>query len=202
MSMALIWSAVVAFLVTNTDDLILLMLIWGIVRTARDRTIVIVGQYAGILSLVAASWLLSLGFMTVPTKWVGLLGLLPLTVGVVNLWKWFKRPHAVTEVTAEEANTVSAISGKLSVALVWSVTVGDGGDNLSVYIPFFVHQPLWRMVTIVFVFIVMTAFWLWLSNRLVQTKAIAHGIERFGTWLIPCLFIIIGLFIILSSGLF
>ncbi|HAT55230.1 MAG TPA: hypothetical protein DCW31_08350, partial [Lactobacillus sp.] len=171
--MGLIWSAVLAFLVTNPDDMIMLILFWGIVRTAKDRRTIIIGQYAGISTLVGASWLIGLGFMTVGAKWVGLLGLLPLTVGLVNLWRWFKRPRSSGEMTA-----ASVVPGQLSLALVWSVTVRDGGDNLSVYIPFFVPQNLWHMLTIIAVFIVMTASWLWLSPRLVHTKTVGGTMDR------------------------
>src|SRR6476660_6004886 len=116
--------AAVIFAGTDVDDLIILTLLFLSARATgapRVRDIV-VGQYLGIAALVAASLGAAAGLLVVPERWMGLLGLVPLALG---LW-------ALISHEQEEAPT--AIRGWWAVA---ALTVANGADNLAVYIPVF-----------------------------------------------------------------
>ena len=74
------------FVATNVDDLVVLIVLFA--TTRRDglrRWEVVVGQYAGIATLVAVSALAALGLLVVPDRSIGLLGLVPITLGVRGL---------------------------------------------------------------------------------------------------------------------
>src|ERR1700730_12083225 len=79
--------AVGAFASTNVDDLVVLTMLFLASRTAGVPRPwqVVVGQCAGIAVLVAAAGLAALGLLIVPTRWVGLLGLAPLGLGLWTL---------------------------------------------------------------------------------------------------------------------
>lgn len=69
---------------TDVDDLVVLTVLFLTARaTGRPRPWQIwVGQYLGIGVLVTVSALAALGPTLVPDRWVGLLGLVPLGLGV------------------------------------------------------------------------------------------------------------------------
>ncbi|PRY30119.1 cadmium resistance transporter [Pseudosporangium ferrugineum] len=72
---------------TNVDDLIVLTVLFLAARaTGRPPAWQVwVGQYAGIAALVAVSGLAAVGLTIVPDPWTGLLGLVPVALGVRGL---------------------------------------------------------------------------------------------------------------------
>src|SRR5262245_43461174 len=73
------------FAATNVDDLFLLAAFFADPHLA-PRTIVM-GQFTGIGALVAISSAAAVAAVVVPAPWVALLGVLPLLLGVRQLWQ-------------------------------------------------------------------------------------------------------------------
>ena len=68
------------FVATNLDDVFLLLAFFS---DPRQRVAhVVLGQLLGMAALTAASLLAALGALVVPAAYVGLLGVLPLAIGV------------------------------------------------------------------------------------------------------------------------
>ncbi|WP_205315068.1 cadmium resistance transporter, partial [Nonomuraea lactucae] len=96
----------------------------------------------------------------------------------------------------ESAPAVVA-GGALGVA---GVTVANGADNLSVYTPLFrTIGPASTVVTGV-VFAVLVAFWCAAGAWLGSHKKVIAFVERFGHWLVPMVFMVIGVVIVVESG--
>ena len=175
-------TAVAVFAGTDVDDLIVLTVLFLAGRaTGRPRARdIVTGQYLGIAALVAASALAALGLLVIPDRWVGLLGLVPLALGIRGLLA----AHDTQEPVA---------TGVLSIA---ALTIANGADNISVYVPLFRGiGPVASAVTIG-TFAVMVAVWLALAYRLGGHRRIVEIVERFGRWLVPVVFIAIGLILI------
>lgn len=77
---ALILGAVAVFVATNLDDFALLTLLFATLG-ARSRTVV-VGQFLGSAILVAISAIGAVGLVVVAARWVGLLGVIPVVLGL------------------------------------------------------------------------------------------------------------------------
>ncbi|WP_222106326.1 cadmium resistance transporter [Catellatospora sichuanensis] len=181
-------AAVVLFAGTNVDDLIVLTVLFLGSRTAgRPRPWEIwVGQYAGIAALVAASALVAAGLAVVPDRWVGLLGLIPLLLGVRAL---IRALRARADGAAPPAVATSALA-------VAGVTVANGADNIAVYTPVFRTIGLTDSLLTVAVFAVLVALWCVAASRLGSHPRVVTVIERCGHWLVPAVFILIGLAIL------
>jgi len=183
-------AAVGVFAGTDVDDIIVLTVLFlaGRVAGRPTKVHVIVGQYLGIAALVAVSAIAAVGLLIVPQRWIGLLGLVPIALGIRGL---------VAAATDRDSDTPVAAAGVLSVA---AVTVANGADNLSVYIPLFRTIGLGDSLLTVAVFAVMVAVWLaaafWLGSH---TRVVAL-VERFGHWLVPVVFVAIGALILIRSG--
>jgi hypothetical protein len=83
MTASLLATAVVAFLGTTIDDVIILPGLFvarsqGGLPWARS---IIIGQYSGFAALLAISLLAATALRIVPDQWVGLLGLVPIGFG-------------------------------------------------------------------------------------------------------------------------
>jgi cadmium resistance protein CadD (predicted permease) len=181
--------AVVVFVSTNVDDILLLAAFFSDQRL-RPRQI-IAGQLLGMTALVAASAAGALLAFAVPEGWIGLLGVAPLLLGLQRLWAL--RRSSGEGAAGEEGAAPEEPSARLSRAgalAVAAVTVANGGDNLGVYIPLFSSAP--KLVPVyAAVFMVMTGVWCALGYYLVNNRLLGARIRRYGQRALP--FVLIGL---------
>jgi cadmium resistance transport/sequestration family protein len=186
-------SAVGVFIGTNVDDIIVLTVLFLSARAAgRPRPWQIwAGQYAGIALLVAVSGVAALGLTIVPDRWVGLLGLLPFALGVRGLIAALRARG-----DGDPPDAVVA-TGMVSVA---GITVANGADNISVYTPMFRTIGLTDSLITVAVFAVGVALWCLAGSWLGSHRRVIEVVQRFGHWIVPVVFMLIGTIIIVESG--
>jgi cadmium resistance protein CadD (predicted permease) len=186
-------SAVGMFVVTNVDDIIVLTVLFLSSRaTGRPRTWQIWGgQYAGVALLVLASGLAALGLTIVPEDWVGLLGLVPVALGVAGLISVIRARDN------EEDSTPAVAAGLVAVAML---TIANGADNISVYTPVFRTIGIGPTLVTIGVFAVGIALWCLAGSWLGSHKKAVGIVERYGEWLVPAAFIVIGAAIVIESG--
>ncbi len=178
------------FAATNVDDLVVLTVLFLSARaTGRPRPWQIwAGQYLGIAALVAISVVAALGLSVVPDRWVFLLGLVPLALGVRGLIAaWRDRDGAEVPV----ANGAVAVAG---------VTIANGADNISVYTPVFRTIGAVPTAVTIAVFAVGVTVWCLAGAWLGSHRRVIGLVERYGRWVVPVVFIVLGLVILFSGG--
>src|SRR5437870_499858 len=80
-------TAIGVFASTNVDLFVLLVALFLGSRNGGLRTWqIVLGQYLAFAALVAASATVAAGLAVVPNDWIGLLGLLPLAIGLWGLY--------------------------------------------------------------------------------------------------------------------
>ncbi|WP_327041450.1 cadmium resistance transporter [Micromonospora ureilytica] len=180
-------AAAVVFAATDIDDIVILTLFFVAARTTgQPRTWEIVaGQYLGIGALALASAVIAGGLLVVPDPWTGLLGLLPIALGVRAL-------HG-----SGDDQTPAVVTGALGVA---GVTIANGADNVAVYVPVFRALGVADSAVFLLVFVLLIALWCVAGAWLGGHRRVVRLVERAGAWLVPTIFIAIGLVILVSSG--
>ncbi|MEH0974384.1 cadmium resistance transporter [Micromonospora sp. CPCC 205546] len=179
--------AAVVFAATDIDDIVVLTLFFVAARTTgRPRTWQIVaGQYLGIGALALASAVVAAGLLVVPEPWPGLLGLLPVALGV----------RALLDRDAEE--TPAVVGSALGVA---GVTIANGADNIAVYVPVFRALGPADSAVFLLVFVVLIALWCAAGAWLGGHPRVVRLVGRVGHRLVPAVFIAIGVVILATSG--
>lgn len=186
----------VVFAATNIDDILLLSAFFAD-ASMRPRAVVI-GQFAGIGVLTAVSIAAALFSLVVPEGWIGLLGLIPLALGIRGLQAlWRTRRDGVDADDQVETDGITTHSTRQWIAVA-SVTIANGGDNLGVYIPLFSQQLSWTPVYVV-VFTVMTALWCWAGFWVVHHGRIGALIRQYGHGALPFVLIGLGIYILWGS---
>ncbi|WP_285666195.1 cadmium resistance transporter [Actinorhabdospora filicis] len=177
---------------TNIDDIIVLTVLFLSSRaTGRPRAWHIwAGQYAGIAALVAISGVAALGLTIVPDRWVGLLGLVPFALGVRGLIGAIRRRGGGGDEPKPVAGGLLAVAG---------VTLANGADNISVYTPVFRSIGAWPSAVTVAVFAVGVAVWCLAASWLGSHERVIAVVERYGEWMVPVVFMVIGAVIVLES---
>jgi len=135
------------------------------------------------MALTSVSLAFSVAAGSFPERYVSLLGIVPVAIGVYRL----ARRHVL------ETARASAASGVLTVA---TVTAANGGDNIGLYIPLFAQQGLRIALVIAAVFAAMTGVWCLVSYSLVRHPKLGATIRRFGPRLLPWALIVIGRYIL------
>jgi cadmium resistance transport/sequestration family protein len=178
---------------TNIDDLIVLMLLSLSSRAAGKPKPwqIWAGQYLGIGALVAVSAVAALGLTIVPDDWVGLLGLVPLGLGVWGVVRARCARGVDGRVTPAVATGLVSIAG---------IAIANGADNIAVYTPTFRTIGMTASLITVAVFAVGVAVWCLAGSLLGSHKTVIRLVERWGHWIVPLVFITIGVVIMVSSG--
>jgi cadmium resistance protein CadD (predicted permease) len=191
--LALVLSAAALFAATNVDDIVVLTALSISSRAAgRPRPWHIwVGQYAGITVLVAVSLAAAAGLAQVPEHWLWLLGLLPLGLGLSKL---------VTAVRAHRSGRYASPAVVTGLTGVIGVTIANGGDNVSAYIPVFRTSSATAITVIVAVFMAGVAVYCLASSRLAAHRVVTDAVQRWGQWAVPVVFILIGCYIFYKTG--
>lgn len=185
--------AITLFAATDIDDLFVLISFFAD-RKFRAYQIV-AGQYLGFAALVAISLVLSLVSLVIAPAYVGLLGFLPIMIGL-------KKLHDAWRGDDDDDEVEVAAAGLGNVFAVAAVTIANGGDNIGIYTPIFATGTKSEIAVIVAVFAIMIAIWLAFSHWLVNHPALGAPIRRYGHWLVPVALVAIGLSILLKAGSF
>jgi len=189
----LVGLAVVVYVSTNVDDVFLLL---GFFANPSFRTrYVIIGQFLGIGALYAVSVLASFVSLVVSMQYVGLLGLIPIGIGVKLLLDWVGDKQ---DDESDQDHSIGAASGRiLSVA---AITIANGGDNIGVYTPFFATRSGTEIAIVGVVFAALTAAWCVLARQLVQHPVLGAPIRRYGHKVTPFVLIGVGILVLHDAG--
>jgi cadmium resistance protein CadD (predicted permease) len=179
----------VAFVATTVDDLIIVTAFFTAGRvTGRPRPLTVVtGQYVGFGLIVGISLATALGLHAVPDRWVGLLGFVPIGFGVWGLWQLRATDEASRPVLA---TTVTGIA---------AVTFSNGGDNIGVFTPLFRSLPIGGAILTASGFMALVGVWCLLGALLGRHRLVVATLGRISHWLVPVVFIAIGVLILVTS---
>ncbi|WP_414695583.1 cadmium resistance transporter [Paraburkholderia sp.] len=195
--------AVAAYVATNIDNLFVLLAF--LAEAAGHRRRVITGQFAGSLALIVGSILLAALFTRLPAGYVGLLGILPISVGLSKAWMRF-RPANVDqdkEVQATARTNAPRTSTTTGTGSSWwtvaCVAVANGSDNVAVYVPLYASHSHSEGMLISLVFVVMIGLWCAGAVWLVEHPLLGAPIRRYGTALLPLILLVIGISVIAQN---
>ncbi len=201
---AAIIAGVTSFAATNIDDIAILMLFFAQVNvTFRPRHIVL-GQYLGFTALIAASLPGFFGGLIVPKAIIGLLGLVPIAIGISHLVNKENDRDEVQAVSGEFSRESDSPVSKLANLFnaqtlnVAAVTVANGGDNIGIYLPLFASSDLPSLMVILAVFFVLVGVWSYAAYRLTRRIAIAKILTRYTQAIVPFILIGLGIFILIK----
>ena len=180
---ALIGIGISSFIATNIDDIFVLMLFFSTSNFRKSQ--IVIGQYLGIGLLVVIGTLGSLLALVVPHYIIGLLGLVPISIGIIKLVQLRKNNNFESEETIPVSRWTH-----LPMLTVGAVTFSNGGDNIGIYTPLFAkYSSAGEVIFISTIFMIMTGFWCIAAYYLVRHPLIASRIRRTGHIIFPCVLI-------------
>ncbi|MDF9664625.1 cadmium resistance transporter [Bacillus wiedmannii] len=196
-------SSFMAFTATNIDDIFILLVLFsqvktGVIkkegRTVREKTkmkelYIVIGQYLGFSVITFLSIIGSLSSFFIPVSWIGLLGFVPIYMGVKGILslRSYKRNEVIDNVSG-------------SIFKVALITLANRADNISIYIPMFASQNLKTNIVTLVIFFTMIAIWCFISYTLLRAPILAKVLERNYHIIVPIVLIGLGVFILFRSN--
>ncbi|MEB3242111.1 MAG: cadmium resistance transporter [Cyanobacteriota bacterium] len=172
---------------------------------------VVVGELLGFTALISTSFLASrLLAQTIPLERIGWLGLMPILIGIVNLLQVLQPAQTRLLEPPPQASRAEGFASKrprLTTVLrqhhtykVSAVTISNGGNNLSIYIPLLATSSLATALLTMAVCYAAVITWLTLSFRLTRLPAVAIHLSRHARRLFPFVLMWLGFRILHDSG--
>ena len=187
---------VTAFCATNLDDILILVLFFTQIGAGFGCRQIVLGQYLGFTALVLLSLPGFFGSLILPRPWIGLLGIVPIAIGLNRLL------NPEEEEEEEELNLSSAPFSSLISPQTYGVaaiTFANGGDNIGIYVPLFANSSWEGLLIIIGEFFLLVGVWCYAAYRLTKVSAIANTLTRYGNLLVPFVLIGLGILILIDS---
>jgi len=190
---SLLATGTTAFVASNIDDTFVLILLF-LTPNLLPRNIII-GQFLGIALLVAISSFAALLVLAIPPFAIGLMGFIPIAIGIKRLLDLRGTDNAKKEHYINK--------GYVSFLSVAAVTVSNGGDDIGVFTPIFAKYSTVEEVTfLVTLFMVMTGIWCIVTYCFISHPFIISRIKYISHIVTPFGLIGIGVYIISDSFIF
>jgi len=176
--LGILGASVMTFALTNIDDACLLTVLFA--QRIPPRRIV-AGQYLGFTVIVVVSLLGAFAALAVPSRWVRLLGMVPIALGFRHLLK--------------QSGAGPPGASAMGIASIALITFSNGADNIGLYVPFFIvgRAHLWLILV---AYALLIGLWC-IGCRLLGSHSLVLGVvDRWAHRVMPIVFIGLGLMIL------
>jgi cadmium resistance transport/sequestration family protein len=200
-------AAIAAFAATNIDDILILMFFFSQVNSSFRIHHIILGQYLGFMGLLLLSLPGFLGGLIIPKAWTGLLGLVPIYIGLQQILNpEMQTPEIPSIASAKRSQPKS--SGLMSyfnpllapqTYSVAAITLANGGDNIGIYVPFFANLSWFKLLVVIITFLSLVGVWCAIAYGLTRQPMIGKVLNRYGHKVVPFVLIGLGLLILWDS---
>jgi cadmium resistance transport/sequestration family protein len=203
-----ITSSVAAFIATNLDDIIILTIFFAQVNKNLHQRHIIAGQYLGFTALIIASLPGFFSGLVIQRSVIGLLGFLPIFIGIYQLTKVILDDNN-SEIQAVEnlkrPNKITSVLSKFIEPQIYSVAVitfANGGDNISIYIPIFANSNWFSLLITLTIFYLLVGIWCYLGYYFTRHHVATAIFSKYGNILTPLILICLGIYILIDSKTF
>jgi cadmium resistance protein CadD (predicted permease) len=201
------FTAIAAFIATNLDDVLILILFFSQVNATFRRRHIFMGQYVGFILLLLLCLPAYFGGQVIPQSWIKLLGLLPIAIGLKALRSEaqdsqpdsLQTPSNLDQTLRQLPAPLALLSSLLAPQTyrVAAVTIANGGDNIGIYVPLFASRTPPQLITMLTIFLGAIALLCTMALHLTQQPRVAKLLVNYGDRLVPFLLIALGLFILI-----
>ncbi|CAF1246222.1 unnamed protein product [Adineta steineri] len=250
-----IGKAFVSYIITNADDLVILMNFFteaSIDDSPLKVHHIFIGQYLGFIIILGIS-LIGYGISTtsVPVEILGFLGFVPIILGIKDTIKVVIKLCGKSKIDINEIIPSDEISiveletircrddhngqltfefpigseskindassmiqckqkflillnrfANIQILKVACITLANSGDNVSIYTPLFSEASAWQIIVYVGIFLGLVFVWLIFCYFFINFRPIRKIAQKYAFYIVPIVFIGIGIYIIISSNCF
>ncbi|WP_238546742.1 cadmium resistance transporter [Synechocystis sp. PCC 6714] len=201
-----------AFVATNLDDVLILMFFFSQAKSPQSNLRIrhiVFSQYIGFIVIILLSLPGFFGGLIVSKEWTGLLGLVPIFIGIKHLHDLSSEDEAfqslqntIQSPQSPPTAVVNPISAFLSPQVygIAAISIANGGDNIGIYVPFFASLSWLGLWVVISIFLVLVAARCATAYYLTGHPLIRKIVTRYGQRIMPFVLIGLGVWIFGDSG--
>lgn len=195
----IVLTAFAAFISTNVDDLFIIMTLFT--STTLTRQHIYAGQYLGLSVLILLSIIGTLIGFVIPLAYIGLLGLVPIYLGIRKIIDHWRDKEDDDENEIDQNKVNGFLSALISVQTlnVAAIAIANGGDNIGIYIPLFSTFSVTELAITIFIFMILIYPLLKTSEYLTKHPLLAKTFKKYNPVIFPIVLIGLGIYIIYES---
>jgi len=182
-----------AFIGTNLDTLILLVALYS--RFENHPKTVTTGYFGGMVVIGLISFVIGMGGGFVPIAYLGMLGVIPIFMGVTALFQ-------LTRTRSTEATTSFAMenSRKTIFIAVLMTQLGNGTDSMITFSVFLADSTPATDYLIVLTFLAMIGVFAGVALYALKHRKLSDFLDRYGRYVTPFILILVGFYIISNTA--
>ncbi|MHC9532031.1 cadmium resistance transporter [Dellaglioa sp. BT-FLS60] len=190
----LISSTILAFISTNTDYLLILVIIFAKYKNKHDEKLIFIGELLGSGTLIAVSLIAAFWLKMIPDEWIlGFLGIIPIVMGIKMYFNDEEEGDAV-----RKKLEISKYGIILNVFLITIATCGP--DNLAIYVPYFTTLTADTIPLVLLLFIMFLCIITVLSKKITDLPKVGDFFKKYGDLITLVVYVILGVYILLENG--
>jgi cadmium resistance protein CadD (predicted permease) len=182
-----------AFIGTNLDNLVLLVALYS--RFQKQSSMVTAGYFAGMTLIAAVCFVIGEADRFIPLDYLGLLGVIPIVMGVVGLLQLFKGIQ-----DGETASFVTASSPKAVFITVLMTQLSNSADSIITFSVFVVDSSQQGEYLIAPTFFAMVGVFAWLAYFSLNHRKFSRFLARYGHYVTPFILIFVGFYILSNTA--
>lgn len=182
-----------AFIGTNLDNLILLVALYS--RFQKQSSMVTAGYFAGMTIIAVVCFMVGEAGNFIPLDYLGLLGVIPIVMGVVGLLQLFRSTQ-----DGENAGFVTANSPRTVFITVLMTQLSNSADSIITFSVFVVDSSKQGDYLIAPTFFAMVGVFAWLAYFSLNHRKVSHILGSYGHYVTPFILIFVGLYILSNTA--
>jgi len=182
-----------AFIGTNLDNLLLLVAMYS--RYEQRTGIVTAGYFAGMILIGIITLAIGEVGDIIPLAYLGLLGIIPMLMGVFSLLKLFRKTHP--------GDVTNKAVGDSRVAVFFaliSTQLSNSADSIITFSALYADSTDKSDYMIAPTFLAMTAVFSWVAIYSVKHPRLSWFLERYGQYVTPFILILVGYYILSNTA--
>lgn len=186
--------AVGAFIGTNMDNLVLLV---ALHTRYHDHPTIVSAGYVTSMVLIGGICLLVGEFgELIPLTYLGLLGIIPITIGCLALLQLFRKTQ---KVQSGNIGIIGNAPGTIFTTLL-ATQLSNSSDTVITFSVLLAESTDISDLEIILAFLAMVGVFAWLARYLVNHQRLGDVLNRYGRYVTPFILILVGVYILSNTA--
>lgn len=181
-----------AFIATNLDNLVLLVGLFG--RYSDRRHEVAFGYLAGMVIIVAATYYVGKLAGAAPVKYLGLLGVFPVLIGITGIVRLFSNKGVVRDPVVPGA-------GSTAIAATLLTQLGNSADTIITYGVLFSDSNDLGDHLVLAAFGGMALLFVLIAYQALRHSWLSRPVQLYGHYITPLILIAVGMYVLSNTAL-
>jgi cadmium resistance protein CadD (predicted permease) len=182
-----------AYVATNLDNFVLLVSL--LARYRHHTSNVVAGYFGCMLILGFVGFWIGKAANIAPVEYLGLLGLVPISIGIAELVQWRRRGAKATIANEKSADGVQKV---FTVTLISQLA--NGADTIVLFGVLFADSMPSADILIIFTLAAMAVIFVLAGTYSARHPALGKWIERYAHRAMPFILILVGVYVLANTA--